>query len=121
MRLIVQYGNIDLQFSGWEMIRTQIMEWHHSLLGISLFFGMLIILEKTEVKRNTVINYLDKYSYSIYLVHQIFILNTFSLLHITGYVAINLLIIIAVVCCMAVILEKVSDRLRRFVVTVSRG
>ena len=115
MRLLVQYGNIDLQFSGWEMIRTQIMEWHHSLLGISLFFVLLIFFEKIGLKSNVIIKYMDKYSYYIYLVHQIFILNTYSLLYFSRYLLLNIVFIIILTCCTAMILERITDKMRQFI------
>ena len=90
LRLYVQYGIYILPLPGWDMIKTQITEWHHSLLGVALFFILLQLFKKKEVKYNNLLKFTDKYSYCIYLVHQVFIMGTFSLLQITDFVVINI-------------------------------
>lgn len=113
IRLYIQYGSGSITWSGWSAVQTQITQWHHSLLGIVLFFGMLFLFEKIHIKENRVIRYFDKSSYSIYLVHQIFILNTFSLLEVTDFLFVNIIVIIAVVCVSAFLLDKATALVKR--------
>ena len=84
------------------------MDWHHLLIGISLFLVMLTFFEKRKIKSNKLIDWLDNYSYYIYLVHQIFILNTFSLLRITDFLILNIAIIIFLIIIASVILERIT-------------
>lgn len=70
------------------------MNYRHVLLGAVLFIAMLDAFEKLKLKDNIVLKLSYKYSYYIYLVHQIFILNSFSLLKVTNYLSINMLIIV---------------------------
>lgn len=109
LRLYVQYGNLDVGITGWDVIRTQITEWHHSLLGIALFFMLLWLFEKKKPKYRILLRYSDKYSYCIYLVHQVFIMGTFSILHITDFVVINVLIVILAILIAAIILKMLTD------------
>lgn len=108
VRLFVQYGNIKVENAYWEILRGQIMGWHHLLIGISLFLVMLTFFEKRNMKLSKLIDWLDNYSYYIYLVHQIFILNTFSLLHITDFLILNLVIILFAIIIASMILEKIT-------------
>ena len=60
-----------------ENISYFLILWSHVLIGISIF---KILLNIKEVKYNKFLYFIDKYSYYFYLVHQIFILNSFSLM-----------------------------------------
>ncbi|MCC2254139.1 acyltransferase [Ruminococcus sp. CLA-AA-H200] len=111
IRLLVQYGGIEIPMPGWQYIRTQITDWHHTLLGIALFFGLLLLFTRKKPGYTKILEYSDKYSYYIYLVHQIFILNTFSLLHVTPFLFLNLLLIAAAVLLSAAVLRWVTERL----------
>ena len=108
VRLLVQYGHLKINNAYWEILRGQIMDWHHLLIGISLFLVMLTFFEKRKIKSNKLIDWLDNYSYYIYLVHQIFILNTFSLLRITDFLILNIAIIIFLIIIASVILERIT-------------
>ena len=109
LRLYVQYGNIYIALPGWDMIKTQITEWHHSLLGVALFFILLQLFKKKEIKYNNLLKFTDKYSYCIYLVHQVFIMGTFSLLQITDFVVINIFLVIIVILIAAILLKQLTN------------
>jgi len=86
-----------------------IMNYGHVLLGAVLFILLFGIFEKLKLKENIILKLSDKYSYYIYLVHQIFILNSFSLLKVTNYLSINILIILAATIVSAIALKYISD------------
>ena len=111
VRLIVQYGGGDIQLWGWSFIRTQITDWHHTMLGVAIFFMLLLLLSGTNVKYIQLLKLSDKYSYCVYLVHQIFILNTFSLLYITEYIVVNIILIFSGIIISAFMLQWITAKL----------
>lgn len=91
-RLILQYGNLN--FSNFIVTNKSIlMSWSHVLLGVSIFIILFNLFTKIKVKKCKVLELSDKFSYYIYLVHQIFILNHLSVLFFTNYLSINILLI----------------------------
>ena len=80
--------------------RLLICSMEHTLLGCLLFLMFNFVLGKINIKDNYILRFSDKYSYYIYLVHQIFILNDMSLLNLTDYFMINIIIIfiMAILC-----------------------
>jgi peptidoglycan/LPS O-acetylase OafA/YrhL len=87
-------------------------DYSHSLLGISLFFGMYwlftgILTEKSGGKG--LLYYSDKYSYDIYIVHQIYILGAFTLIGLTGFLALDILIISVAIVISAVLLQLIRN------------
>lgn len=78
----------------------------HLLFGASLF----VLLHKVSVKNNNKIFMLsDKYSYHIYIVHQLFILSPFTVLTLTGIKVLDILLVYVVTCLFGYILYVVSD------------
>ena len=68
----------------------------HVLLGCSLFIMLYKSLNKIKlVTYNGVLNFFDKYSYFIYLTHQIFILREFSIMNLTEFLWLNICIVFA--------------------------
>lgn len=78
----------------------------HGVLGIALFLILYQVLKK--VRDNKILKFSDRYSYYIYLVHQIFILGPLTLMDITPYTAVNILIIVVCIIVSGVALERVS-------------
>lgn len=105
LRIMVQYYENNTLISLINYFRIGIdnfISYNHGLLGITLF--LLIIIFTKKIKYNTILYYSDKYSYYIYLVHQIFILNDYSLLHITNSLTINILLISLITIIAAILL-----------------
>lgn len=88
---------------------NSIINYGHVLLGSLLFISLYEILSMLKLKENRILTFSDKYSYEIYLVHQIFILNSFSVLFLTKSLAINIILILLLSVLSAIILKKVSD------------
>ena len=83
----------------------------HVLLGISL----VIVLRRLynlffDQKMIKALNLSDKYSYYVYLTHQIFILGSFSLLNVFGNPFVGCLTIVLCVVISAKLLEIVSEK-----------
>ena len=86
--------------------------YNHVWLGVFLFLMLKMIFDRFEFSQNMrrVFDITDKYSYEIYLVHLVFILGPFSLMALTPYVGINILIIIICIGISAWILKQVEMR-----------
>lgn len=86
-----------------------ITNYGHVMLGSVLFIILYKTISKFNIKNNIVFSFSDKYSYYIYLVHQIFILNSFSVLFLTKNLFINIVLIILLSIFFAVIIKKICD------------
>lgn len=109
IRILIQYFDnarlIEL-FAYFRIPVDVVLSWHHALMGISIFLILKKVLKKS--KNNWLSGLSDKFSYYIYLTHQIFILNSFSLLHITNNLGLNILFIIGATIISAVALFGVT-------------
>lgn len=88
-----------------------IINYGHVMLGSVLFIIMYKMMNKFNIKNNVFLSFSDNYSYYIYLVHQIFILNSFSVLFLTKSLFINIVLIILFSLFFAIIIKKISDKL----------
>ncbi len=86
-------------------------DYSHVLLGVSLFLIMIVVFDKIHFsdKFVQVLNISDKYSYAIYLVHQFFILGSFSLMALTPMVPVNIIIIIGCILVSTWVLKLVEN------------
>lgn len=81
----------------------------HLLLGAALF----ILLHRLVViaKGNRVLDFSDRYSYCIYLVHQLFILSPFAVMALTQITALNILLAYALSCLGGYLLCRAASHL----------
>lgn len=82
-------------------------QYSHSFFGISIVLIFLITVK--NIKKNKLLELSDKFSFYIYIVHQLFILSPFNLLKITKIPALNCFITVIVILICAVILKLLSD------------
>lgn len=61
----------------------------------------------------------DKYSYEIYLVHQLFILSPLTLLGVTDLKIFNMIITISVIVIAGILLNVVSKRIKSWCIVSS--
>ena len=96
---------------GLEMKGTlvHITDFSHAFLGYSL--TMLLMLVFIKIKGSRILDYSDKYSYEIYLVHQLFILSPLTLLTTTNNSIINVSLTIFVIFLSGYILNKLQNTL----------
>ena len=62
-----------------------------------------------NIKERRILEYSDKYSYSIYLVHQLFILSPLTLLSITDYRSVNIVLTLCAIIISSFILNAISE------------
>lgn len=93
---------VHFRFQGFPMFE----EYAHALLGISIVLFSLLFI-KIE-KKKMIFELSDKYSFYIYLVHQLFILSPFTLLSATPYKVINWFLTIIAIVVSAKLLELIS-------------
>lgn len=88
---------------------VHITDYSHALLGYSI--TMLLMIAFREIKESRILEYSDKYSYEIYLVHQLFILSPLTLLTTTNNSIINVSLTIFVIFLSGYILNKLQNTL----------
>lgn len=66
----------------------------------------MIILR--NIKDIYILKISDKYSYEIYLVHQLFILSPLTLMGISDYVSVNIIFVLFVICLSGFVLHALS-------------
>lgn len=88
----------------------------HVALGVALF--LLLHQVFALIKGNRLLGKMcklsDKYSYEVYLVHHMFILTPFSIMGLTEYKAVNILLVLVCVCVAAYLLKKCCGYIRAF-------
>lgn len=96
---------------GLEMkgLLTHITDYSHAFLGYSLTMLLMIIFK--NIKESSLLEYSDKYSYEIYLVHQLFILSPLTLLATTNNITINAVLTLCAIFLSGYILNKFQNAL----------
>lgn len=87
----------------WEILFNIVA---HAGGGIAIFTLLFNINNCKSVNNGGGV--IDRYSYEIYIVHHIFILGPFSLLFLTPFKTMNILVIILLICLATVVLKKAS-------------
>lgn len=83
----------------------------HDLLAVALFFLYRLLFKNLRETRLFTLS--DKYSYYIYLVHQLFILSPFSLMAVTRCTVVNWVMVLVAILLSAVALKVISDTVAR--------
>ena len=98
-------------FQGLEMkgILVHITDYSHAFLGYSI--TMLLMIWFKNIKESRILDYSDKYSYEIYLVHQLFILSPLTLLITSNNIIINVSLAILVIFLSGYMLNKLQNAL----------
>ncbi len=84
----------------------------HLLLGVFIFLLMYLLFK--NFPQTPIINFFNKYSYSIYIVHHIFILGPFSLMEITNYTLINYCIVLISISISALALNFINSKITKY-------
>lgn len=85
----------------------------HLFLGFSLTFGLMYLFK--SVRPMKILSFSDKYSYPIYIVHQLFILSPFTLMTVTHNVGVNIIIVLLTIALSGIILETIATATNNFV------
>ena len=95
----------DIDFTGFGIIKN----YNHIMLGVFIFLILKVIFEKVNLNRiRKLLKLSDVYSFEVYLVHQLLILGPFSLLALTRFSSVNILIMLIGVFILALLLKKVE-------------
>ena len=95
----------DIDFTGFGIIKN----YNHVMLGVFIFLILKVIFEKVNLNRiRKLLKLSDVYSFEVYLVHQLLILGPFSLLALTRFSSVNILIMLTGVFILALLLKKVE-------------
>ena len=78
----------------------------HLLLGFALYIIFHRLFQKVHKSRFLTLS--DKYSYEIYIVHQLFILSPFTLMDITPYFYLNWIFVLIAIVASGFLLNKIS-------------
>lgn len=82
-------------------------DFSHLFAGTAL--TILLIYVFKSLKGNSFLRLSDKYSYSIYLVHQLFILSPFALMSISKHVYVNIILVLVAIITSGYLLKLASD------------
>lgn len=87
---------VDLSHTNLKILYDKFCDYNHVFLGISIFYLLYFLFGKLDYE-NKILQILcessDKLSYECYLVHQFFILGPLSLMKLTPFVKVNIVII----------------------------
>ena len=114
--LLMNVGEIYIKYiSNVELIGWQIVvfkafcRYSHMFLGLVIF--ILFYGHFKSMRYNNALRFSDKYSYPVYIVHQLFILSPLSLMAITTLSLINWMIVLIASLCSGILLQKISSKL----------
>lgn len=93
--------------------------YNHAFLGIFLFLLMEQVFKNHQFGEQSkrTLDITDKYSYETYLVHQFFILGPLSLMELTSFFILNIVIIFVGIAVMAWILQKAEKKVLAIIQT----
>ena len=84
--------------------------------AVIIFFIGLLVFELLKIEKTSVlVKLLDKYSFQIYIVHHVIIMQPFSLLNITENIVLNILIIILYIAFYTFVLTVISNKVTEIV------
>lgn len=84
-------------------------DYSHMLLGLSIFFIIYYIFKNIKLKQSKILDFSDKYSFEIYILHQFYILGRFSMMGLTSILPVNIIIITFTIIISAFILKYLAN------------
>ena len=88
----------------------------HDVSGVFLVIIGIQVLTRIKIKNiPSIVELFDKYSFHIFIVHYFFVRGPFSLAHITTYIIVNILIIIAATFVATFLFVKLNNLANRLV------
>lgn len=84
-------------------------DYSHMLLGVSIFFVIYWICKNINLQQSKLLNFSDKYSFEVYIVHQFYILGRFSMMGLTPILLINILLIAFMIIISAFTLKYLTN------------
>lgn len=94
---------VNIDFTGFGTIKN----YNHVMLGVFIFILLKVVFERIDLTGiGKLLNISDKYSFEMYLVHQLLILGPFSLLTLTGNASVNIVIMLLGICFLTLLVKK---------------
>jgi peptidoglycan/LPS O-acetylase OafA/YrhL len=93
-----------------------IEQYAHAALGVSLFFCLFSLLKKIDGDNRRLmklLNWTDRYSYDVYIVHHVYILGPFSVMALLNNKFLNIIIVYVLIILTAFILNQASGKCKR--------
>lgn len=78
----------------------------HAFLGVSIVLVFVVLVK--GIRKNALLELSDKYSFFVYIVHQLFILSPFHLMALTDHMVLNWGITLVAILLSAVLLKQLS-------------
>ena len=114
LRVYVKYIQPDILSKN---LVSAIVIYAHLLLGVALFITLFYLLKKVPFSK--LLLWSDKYSYTIYIVHLLFILSPFTLMAFTSLPILNIVLALSATFVSAMILHKLSSQISQLKVQTS--
>lgn len=113
------YLHFELNLNGRHvLLYYKFCSFAHVALGVTLFIIFRFVFSRLFEKGypnsiRKICLYSDKYSYDVYLVHQFVILGPFSLMHATGLIELNIVLIMIIIILSAVAVNFIANHIRK--------
>ena len=119
LQIVIDYY-ICPELSGvYKSLYNRFCSYAHVMLGITLVFLLRYIYNKIPIhsENHSILKWSDKYSYYIYLVHQMFILGCFSLCSLIHTPVMAVVITLIVIIFAGILLNKLTEK----IITIFEG
>lgn len=93
-------------------VMRHVTDFSHFFLGYVIV--LILMRSLSHIKYNRVLLFSDKYSYEIYLVHQLFILSPLTLMCISNYAFISIVVTIIAIVTLGIILNVSSNLFMKY-------
>lgn len=85
-----------------------IVDFSHAFLGYTVLLGLMLLFK--QVRQHPVLAFSDRFSYPIYVVHQLFILSPLTLMALTGSAVVNIVLALVAILISGYALGKVDQK-----------
>ena len=96
-----------------EGVFSHLTDYSHLFLGFTITLALMILLQ--NIRYRNILRISDKYSYEIYLVHQLFILSPLSLITISDNIVLNIVTTSAIILFAGITLQKAKDTIHTII------
>lgn len=90
-------------------------EYYKSVSGIVFALFCINVLDRKNVFAQKFLKLSDRYSYAVYLSHHIYILGALSVMNLTKYLWLNIMLALMLTLVTAVLLHELSEKIRKII------
>lgn len=88
--------------------------WLHAVGGCFLFLLLYDLIGLCGIRDNLMVNFVDKYSFEIYLTHHVYILGPFSVAYYLPSVILNILVILTLTLLSSILIKLLVNKSMMF-------